>query len=158
MVSNTDLYDLLYVIFWLYWWCYILFYWYMIFMYPSVLFWLQWTLVCDGEWKVHIAKFSLLVGSIFGYLLMGAMADWYVNKICMMVMIIYIYIYNTYSEPCQVGPYPSAAGVRAVRAGVRVSRGVFRGYGHVQHTALLWRFLSGGHQIVPLCPEWVLFS
>lgn len=51
-------------------------------MYPSVLFWLQWTLVCDGEWKVHIAKFSLLVGSIFGYLLMGAMADWYVNKIC----------------------------------------------------------------------------
>ncbi|KTF76005.1 hypothetical protein cypCar_00044190, partial [Cyprinus carpio] len=35
-----------------------------------------WTLVCDGEWKVHIAKFSLLVGSIFGYLLMGAMADW----------------------------------------------------------------------------------
>ncbi|XP_067239436.1 solute carrier family 22 member 23 [Chanodichthys erythropterus] len=36
----------------------------------------KWTLVCDGEWKVHIAKFSLLVGSIFGYLLMGAMADW----------------------------------------------------------------------------------
>lgn len=36
----------------------------------------QWQLVCDEEWKVHIAKFSLLVGSIFGYLLMGAMADW----------------------------------------------------------------------------------
>ncbi|XP_026097126.1 solute carrier family 22 member 23 isoform X1 [Carassius auratus] len=36
----------------------------------------KWTLVCDGEWKVHIAKFSLLVGSIVGYLLMGAMADW----------------------------------------------------------------------------------
>lgn len=36
----------------------------------------RWTLVCDGEWKVHIAKFSLLVGSIFGYVLMGAMADW----------------------------------------------------------------------------------
>ncbi|XP_051953953.1 solute carrier family 22 member 23-like [Xyrauchen texanus] len=36
----------------------------------------KWTLVCDGEWKVHIAKFSLQVGSIFGYLLMGAMADW----------------------------------------------------------------------------------
>uniref|UniRef100_W5L007 Solute carrier family 22 member 23 n=1 Tax=Astyanax mexicanus TaxID=7994 RepID=W5L007_ASTMX len=35
-----------------------------------------WQLVCDEEWKVHIAKFSLLVGSIFGYLLMGAMADW----------------------------------------------------------------------------------
>ncbi|KAA0708165.1 Solute carrier family 22 member 23 [Triplophysa tibetana] len=36
----------------------------------------RWTLVCDGEWKVHIAKFSLLVGSIFGYVLMGAVADW----------------------------------------------------------------------------------
>ncbi|KAL7872277.1 hypothetical protein AOLI_G00037020 [Acnodon oligacanthus] len=36
----------------------------------------KWQLVCDEEWKVHIAKFSLLVGSIFGYLLMGAMADW----------------------------------------------------------------------------------
>ncbi|TRY88997.1 hypothetical protein DNTS_032296 [Danionella cerebrum] len=35
-----------------------------------------WSLVCDGEWKVHIAKFSLLIGSILGYLLMGAMADW----------------------------------------------------------------------------------
>ncbi len=43
------------------------------------LFVLQWALVCDGEWKVHIAKFSLLVGSICGYLLMGAMADWYVR-------------------------------------------------------------------------------
>lgn len=48
-------------------------------VYLVTLFVLQWTLVCDGEWKVHIAKFSLLVGSIFGYLLMGAMADWYVR-------------------------------------------------------------------------------
>lgn len=38
----------------------------------------QWNLVCDSAWKVHIAKFSLLVGSIFGYLVMGVMADWYV--------------------------------------------------------------------------------
>ena len=37
----------------------------------------QWNLVCDSAWKVHIAKFSLLVGSIFGYLVMGVMADWY---------------------------------------------------------------------------------
>lgn len=36
----------------------------------------QWKLVCDSAWKVHIAKFSLLVGSIFGYLVMGIMADW----------------------------------------------------------------------------------
>ncbi|PWA28580.1 hypothetical protein CCH79_00013530 [Gambusia affinis] len=37
----------------------------------------KWHLVCDSAWKVHIAKFSLLVGSIFGYLVMGVMADWY---------------------------------------------------------------------------------
>lgn len=37
----------------------------------------QWKLVCDSAWKVHTAKFSLLVGSIFGYLVMGVMADWY---------------------------------------------------------------------------------
>lgn len=37
---------------------------------------LQWNLVCDSAWKVHIAKFSLLVGSIVGYLVMGVMADW----------------------------------------------------------------------------------
>lgn len=36
----------------------------------------QWQLVCDSAWKVHIAKFSLLVGSIFGYLVMGVTADW----------------------------------------------------------------------------------
>ncbi|XP_017292591.1 solute carrier family 22 member 23 [Kryptolebias marmoratus] len=37
----------------------------------------KWNLVCDSAWKVHIAKFSLLVGSIFGYLVMGVMADWF---------------------------------------------------------------------------------
>lgn len=36
----------------------------------------QWSLVCDSTWKVHIAKFSLLVGSIFGYLVFGILADW----------------------------------------------------------------------------------
>ncbi|KAG7264204.1 hypothetical protein CRUP_033460 [Coryphaenoides rupestris] len=37
----------------------------------------KWDLVCDSAWKVHIAKFSLLVGSIFGYLVTGVMADWF---------------------------------------------------------------------------------
>ncbi|KAM4738569.1 solute carrier family 22 member 23 [Anableps anableps] len=37
----------------------------------------KWHLVCDSAWKVHIAKFSLLVGLIFGYLVMGVMADWF---------------------------------------------------------------------------------
>ncbi|XP_054541556.1 solute carrier family 22 member 23 isoform X9 [Pan troglodytes] len=36
----------------------------------------KWDLVCDNAWKVHIAKFSLLVGLIFGYLITGCIADW----------------------------------------------------------------------------------
>lgn len=36
----------------------------------------QWKLVGDSAWMVHIAKFSLLVGSIFGYLVLGILADW----------------------------------------------------------------------------------
>lgn len=36
----------------------------------------QWDLVCESAWNVHIAKFSLLVGSIFGYLVFGILADW----------------------------------------------------------------------------------
>ncbi|XP_026053767.1 solute carrier family 22 member 23-like isoform X2 [Carassius auratus] len=36
----------------------------------------EWKLVGDSDWIVHIAKFSLLVGSIFGYLVLGVLADW----------------------------------------------------------------------------------
>ncbi|XP_052466687.1 solute carrier family 22 member 23 isoform X1 [Carassius gibelio] len=36
----------------------------------------KWKLVGDSDWIVHIAKFSLLVGSIFGYLVLGVLADW----------------------------------------------------------------------------------
>lgn len=39
-------------------------------------FFFQWDLVCDSAWKVHIAKFSLLVGLIFGHLITGCIADW----------------------------------------------------------------------------------
>uniref|UniRef100_A0A3B3ZBI3 Major facilitator superfamily (MFS) profile domain-containing protein n=1 Tax=Periophthalmus magnuspinnatus TaxID=409849 RepID=A0A3B3ZBI3_9GOBI len=53
----------------------------------------KWKLVCDSAWKVHIAKFSLLVGSIFGYLVMGAMADWYgrhpVLILCVLFMLVF---------------------------------------------------------------------
>lgn len=59
---------------------------------------LQWSLVCDSAWKVHIAKFSLLVGSIFGYLVFGILADWWdsfiylfavleKNKVLMLIML-----------------------------------------------------------------------
>lgn len=37
----------------------------------------QWSLVCGSASEVHIAKFSLLVGSIFGYLVFGILADWW---------------------------------------------------------------------------------
>nr|XP_055057440.1 solute carrier family 22 member 23-like isoform X1 [Misgurnus anguillicaudatus] len=37
----------------------------------------KWNLVCDSAWIVHIAKFSLLVGSIFGYLVLGVLSDWF---------------------------------------------------------------------------------
>lgn len=37
---------------------------------------LQWSLVCGSAWEVHIAKFALLVGSSFGYLVFGILADW----------------------------------------------------------------------------------
>ncbi|XP_035994118.1 solute carrier family 22 member 23 [Fundulus heteroclitus] len=37
----------------------------------------KWDLVCANAWNVHIAKFSLLVGSIFGYLVFGILADWF---------------------------------------------------------------------------------
>uniref|UniRef100_A0A3Q3ARL9 Solute carrier family 22 member 23 n=1 Tax=Kryptolebias marmoratus TaxID=37003 RepID=A0A3Q3ARL9_KRYMA len=37
----------------------------------------KWELVCGSAWIVHIAKFSLLVGSIFGYLVFGILADWF---------------------------------------------------------------------------------
>lgn len=36
----------------------------------------QWSLVCDAASEVHIAKFALLVGSSFGYLVFGILADW----------------------------------------------------------------------------------
>lgn len=36
----------------------------------------QWSLVCKSAWEVHIAKFALVVGSSFGYLVFGILADW----------------------------------------------------------------------------------
>lgn len=36
----------------------------------------QWSLVCDSASEVHIAKFALVVGSSFGYLVFGILADW----------------------------------------------------------------------------------
>ncbi|XP_010785859.1 solute carrier family 22 member 23-like [Notothenia coriiceps] len=50
----------------------------------------KWNLVCDSAWKVHIAKFSLLVGSIFGYLVMGVMADWFGRHPVLIISVLFM--------------------------------------------------------------------
>ncbi|XP_054212175.1 solute carrier family 22 member 23 isoform X1 [Homo sapiens] len=55
---------------------------------------LNWDLVCDNAWKVHIAKFSLLVGLIFGYLITGCIADWVGRRPVLLFSIIFILIFG----------------------------------------------------------------
>ncbi|MBN3275108.1 S22AN protein, partial [Polyodon spathula] len=54
----------------------------------------KWNLVCDSTWKVHIAKFSLLVGLIFGYLVMGVLADWFGRQPVLIVSVFFILIFG----------------------------------------------------------------
>ncbi|XP_064453323.1 solute carrier family 22 member 23 isoform X4 [Mirounga angustirostris] len=54
----------------------------------------KWDLVCDNSWKVHIAKFSLLVGLIFGYLITGCIADWVGRRPVLLFSIIFILIFG----------------------------------------------------------------
>ncbi|XP_036093347.1 solute carrier family 22 member 23 isoform X3 [Rousettus aegyptiacus] len=54
----------------------------------------KWDLVCDNAWKVHIAKFSLLVGLIFGYLITGCIADWVGRRPVLLGSIIFILIFG----------------------------------------------------------------
>ncbi|CAB1430627.1 unnamed protein product, partial [Pleuronectes platessa] len=54
----------------------------------------KWKLVCDSAWKVHIAKFSLLVGSIFGYLVMGVMADWFGRHPVMILSVFFMLVFG----------------------------------------------------------------
>ncbi|KAL1022707.1 hypothetical protein UPYG_G00031310 [Umbra pygmaea] len=54
----------------------------------------KWNLVCDWAWKVHIAKFSLLVGSIFGYLVMGVMADWIGRHPVLIVSVLFMLVFG----------------------------------------------------------------
>ncbi|XP_036302662.1 solute carrier family 22 member 23 isoform X3 [Pipistrellus kuhlii] len=54
----------------------------------------RWDLVCDNAWKVHIAKFSLLVGLIFGYLITGCIADWVGRRPVLLCSIIFILIFG----------------------------------------------------------------
>uniref|UniRef100_A0A7N4Q155 Solute carrier family 22 member 23 n=1 Tax=Sarcophilus harrisii TaxID=9305 RepID=A0A7N4Q155_SARHA len=54
----------------------------------------KWDLVCDSAWKVHIAKFSLLVGLIFGYLITGCIADLVGRRPVLLFSIIFILIFG----------------------------------------------------------------
>ncbi|KAI5104575.1 hypothetical protein C0J45_6201 [Silurus meridionalis] len=54
----------------------------------------SWNLVCDSAWKVHIAKFSLLVGSIFGYLVLGVLADWFGRHAVLVVSVFFTLVFG----------------------------------------------------------------
>lgn len=54
----------------------------------------QWKLVGDSAWMVHIAKFSLLVGSIFGYLVLGILADWFGRHPVLILSVIFMLIFG----------------------------------------------------------------
>ncbi|KAF1638301.1 Solute carrier family 22 member 23, partial [Eudyptes filholi] len=54
----------------------------------------KWDLVCDSAWKVHIAKFSLLVGLIFGHLITGCIADWVGRRPVLLFSVIFILIFG----------------------------------------------------------------
>lgn len=54
----------------------------------------KWNLVCDSSWKVDIAKFSLLVGSIFGYLITGVIADWFGRRPVLIFSVAFILIFG----------------------------------------------------------------
>ncbi|XP_061588344.1 solute carrier family 22 member 23 [Cololabis saira] len=54
----------------------------------------KWGLVCDSAWKVHIAKFSLLVGSIFGYLVFGILADWFGRHPVLIISVLFLLVFG----------------------------------------------------------------
>ncbi|XP_061446945.1 solute carrier family 22 member 23 isoform X2 [Rhineura floridana] len=54
----------------------------------------KWDLVCESSWKVHIAKFSLLVGLIFGYLITGCIADWFGRRPVLLFSVLFILIFG----------------------------------------------------------------
>ncbi|XP_078055121.1 solute carrier family 22 member 23 [Mustelus asterias] len=54
----------------------------------------KWHLVCNFSWKVHIAKFSLLVGLIVGYLVMGSLADWVGRQLVLVLSVIFVLVFG----------------------------------------------------------------
>ncbi|KAJ8336838.1 hypothetical protein SKAU_G00380580 [Synaphobranchus kaupii] len=54
----------------------------------------KWNLVCNSAWMVHIAKFSLLVGTIFGYLVLGVLADWFGRKPVLITSVLLMVVFG----------------------------------------------------------------
>ncbi|XP_039877399.1 solute carrier family 22 member 23-like [Simochromis diagramma] len=54
----------------------------------------KWSLIGDSAWKVHIAKFSLLVGSIFGYLVFGILADWFGRHPVLIISVLFMLVFG----------------------------------------------------------------
>ncbi|KAK2895231.1 solute carrier family 22 member 23-like [Channa argus] len=54
----------------------------------------KWSLVCNSAWRVHIAKFSLLVGSIFGYLVFGILADWFGRHPVLIISVLFMLVFG----------------------------------------------------------------
>uniref|UniRef100_A0A3B3D3G1 Solute carrier family 22 member 23 n=1 Tax=Oryzias melastigma TaxID=30732 RepID=A0A3B3D3G1_ORYME len=54
----------------------------------------RWSLVCDSASEVHIAKFSLLVGSIFGYLVFGILADWFGRYPVLILSVMFMLVFG----------------------------------------------------------------
>ncbi|GCB64186.1 hypothetical protein scyTo_0011717 [Scyliorhinus torazame] len=54
----------------------------------------KWHLVCNSAWKVHIAKFSLLVGLIIGYLVTGSLADWIGRQLVLLLSVMFMLVFG----------------------------------------------------------------
>ncbi|XP_048866587.1 solute carrier family 22 member 23-like [Brienomyrus brachyistius] len=54
----------------------------------------KWNLVCDNASMVHIAKFTLLVGSIIGYLVMGVLADWFGRHPVLVISVLFMLVFG----------------------------------------------------------------
>ncbi|XP_043575411.1 solute carrier family 22 member 23 [Chiloscyllium plagiosum] len=54
----------------------------------------KWNLICNSSWKVHIAKFSLLVGLIIGYLVTGSLADWIGRQLVLVLSVMFVLVFG----------------------------------------------------------------
>ncbi|XP_034469321.1 solute carrier family 22 member 23 [Hippoglossus hippoglossus] len=125
----------------------------------------KWSLVCDSAWKVHIAKFSLLVGSIFGYLVFGVLADWFGRHPVLIISVLFMLVFGlTVAFSVNVPMYSTLRFFEGFcLAGIMLSLYVLR----IELCLPAWRFsmtmvanfvVLGGQLLMPgmayLCRDW----